>query len=175
MIALDLEEAYSHEDIPKEVIREAILRCLRELHFLGAEVPGVYGSMAAMSTQAFQVASTYVAGKLREAREKQEAFAAKEEHLADLATREYKFQDAWTKYQEFKDKHDGDKVRAFCDFLKSDIDLQGYSYFLVCYRIPMDERIYDNEEVIDAFNAHPVLHDREKSRMEINGNRADIY
>lgn len=50
-----------------------------------------------------------------------------------------------------------------------DLDLGGYAYYLIMWDIPQRYDFYDHDDLIAICNAHPRLHNRQKSRMRING------
>ena len=50
-----------------------------------------------------------------------------------------------------------------------DFDLAGYAYYLLTWDIPQRYNFYDHDDLIAIHNAHPRLHARSKSRMQING------
>ena len=49
------------------------------------------------------------------------------------------------------------KITGFCNLLKQHKNPEGYAYYLLGMKIPVEIGIWDTEKVIEAMNAHPVF------------------
>lgn len=57
------------------------------------------------------------------------------------------------------------------DQVRSRVEVSGYTYYLLHWKIPVDEGFFGTEPYIAMSNADPSLPDREPIRMEINGQK----
>lgn len=165
----DLRVKFSN--INEEKLHLAIVTGLSRLNELGAKHPNIHKSENGMYIEAFQHACIRVrslnalkqaAADIRE-REKQEAEAMvkaddRNEVLAGLLNMYSELKEYCVK-QEFENP----EVEAYKLFLKSDLsefDFGGYTCYVVAMKIPKQNNIYMNEEVVAAINAHPRLPNR---------------
>ena len=66
------------------------------------------------------------------------------------------------------------KVKAYIALLDWWENQGGVDYYIVAWKIPQEQGIYDTQEVIDAQNAHYALPNREgQTRMRVNGKKWD--
>ena len=66
------------------------------------------------------------------------------------------------------------KVKAYIALLDWWENQGGVDYYIVAWKIPHEQGIYDTQEVIDAQNAHYALPNREgPTRMRVNGKKWD--
>lgn len=153
-IISDLREHFV--SITNEELEAGTFAVLRRLHDLGAAHPNVYATAHNDNVQAFQAGCNKIISMRRSAEDKKEFEGIPHKN-------DEKAQAILSVWEELKEKLGA--VKAYKELLQMDsefLNMGGYGYFLVSYRIPMNEGIYNNDEVIDAHNAHPILHDRNK-------------
>ena len=164
--------------LSKPQLDKAVLEALGAMHNLGAYSPNIYKSTyAAMEgniyIKACQIAIISARQVLKRQKEADKMLEVNEsrndrQEIADVM---------WALYREIKADfvaHESKfpAVDAYEELLKvKNLDLSGYRIFLVFWRIPQDEGIFDHPRVIAACSAHPVLPDRGETKMRINNEK----
>lgn len=163
-----------YKDITESEMHRAILHGLSQLHEMGAKHPNIHRSENGMYIEAFKSAvhrvrsirvqdAAFKENRQRE-REAAEAMSKSSEH-SKIAAALY---DLFSKYKQYyaENEFENPAVEAYKYLVQndlSDFDLGGYAYYVVMMKIPIENEIYWNDQIIDAVNAQPQLGDRVKA------------
>lgn len=166
-------------NITPQSLDKAVLAGLHALHAHGAKHPNIHRTDNGIYLKGFQIAlakTQEIKAIVQAGTEKR-----KEEQATahDMAARDQKaasFYDLYSRYKEHyvKEGVDAPKIAAYKALLQTKgLDLQGYTYYVVAMKIPMEEGIYYEDEIVKIFNDHPRMPNREFGgpRMEINGEK----
>lgn len=166
-------------NITPQSLEKAVLAGLHALHEHGAKHPNIHRTDNGIYLKGFQIAIA----KTREIKSMVRASAEKrkEEQAAarDMAKRDEKAGSLYDLYSRYKEHYvktgvDKPKIAAYKALLQmKELDLEGYAYYVVAMKIPMEEGIYYDDEIVKVANEHPRMSDREFGgpRMEINGEK----
>lgn len=188
MFQQDIRAKFS--DIDQAMLEAGTIAGLYHLHELGAVHPNIYKSEGNMYVQAFQSALF----KVRELRarevqavETRQAEAETAEKMSLRSKEAAIVYDYFSQVKEwaFTQGYEYPALEAWKALLENkDIGLEGYTYFLVSWKIPNENvledgrspvLLYDHPEVIQLMNAHPRLPDRKgETKMEINHQKTNF-
>lgn len=157
--------------IDEDKLHRSVVTGLARLKELGAKHPNIHRSENGMYVEAFQHACIRVrtidainqtAIENRE-REKREA-----EEMSKANDRSELVSVLFDMYSDLKqhclvNEVENPEVEAYKLLLKADLsefDFGGYACYVIAMKIPKQNNIYFNEEVVDAINAHPRLPNR---------------
>ena len=156
-IVRDLKKEFD-DKISKGELELGTYAALEHMADNGAYHPSIYTAEGDMGIHAFQAACSVIRNERFQNQQRS--------HLADMGEglplpNFPKHQAIWDVYHELKGKVGA--IEAYKELIKMDsefLDLGGYGNFLLYITLPQREGIYYNEEVIQAVNDHPILHDR---------------
>lgn len=160
--------------IDEDKLHRAVVTGLVRLKELGAKHPNVHRSENGMYIDAFQHACIRVRSidaqnqSIQENRKREQEAA---EAMAKASNRNKTAAVLFDMYSDLKEycatnEFENPAVEAYKMLLKQDLsafDFGGYAYYVVAFKIPMENDIYYNEEVIAAINAHASLSNRRSS------------
>ena len=162
----DLVEKFP--DLPNPQLKEGILYGLETLQKIGAKSPNAYFSHTDMATQAFRAACNRVAALQKHDMDLERAQNYElvgDEELQQLQSKRERVRarllvqlENHIKVAIATGKQGVDaKIIGFCELLKENPNPQGYAYFLLSLKLPVELEIYDEERVISAHNAHSAF------------------
>ena len=166
-------------NITPQSLEKAVLAGLRALHEHGAKHPNIHRTDNGIYLKGFQIALA----KTREIKSMVQANAEKRkqeqktaQNMAEHDQKAASFYDLYSRYKEhyIKEGVDTPKIAAYRALLQTKgLDLEGYVYYVVASKIPLEEGILYDDAVVKIFNDHPRLHNREFGgpKMEINGEK----
>lgn len=185
----------------QESVKAGLLEALQYMNTTGQlETPALYLNNTRIATEAFRYAIAAANGKpLKRDRTPKEAAAAlayereatktaidaqrkeDEEMAKTLQERSPISASIHRYYNSAKsnlimngDNDSSAKVKAYIALLDWWENQGGVDYYIVAWKIPQEQGIYDTQEVIDAQNAHYALPNREgPTRMRVNGKKWD--
>lgn len=165
----DLRAKY--RDIDDKKIYQGIVTGLMRLRELGAKHPNIHRSENGMYIDAFKHACIRLNSieaqhtAIQESREREQLEI---EAMEKASARGNTAAPIFKLFSEYKAHYarngsDAPAVDTYKYLLANDLDkfdLDGYQYYVVMFKIPMQEDIYYKDEVVSAVNAHPRLGDR---------------
>ena len=184
----------------EDAVKAGLIEALQYMSTTGKnDTPSLYINDVHVATKAFQYAIAAAEGKPlqrdrtpkeiaaaleREAKATQGALEGSrqeaEERAKDLETRDKITAALYREYHKAKNILIGNgrnkkeaQIQSYVGLLKMWEYQGGIDYYVMRIKIPMEEGIYDEKEVIDAQNAHYLfkgLH-REGTRMMVNGKK----
>ena len=157
-----------------KAMHKALLAGLSALHEHGAFHPNVHKATENGNTNSIYLKGFHAA--IRQVRERAVAVKSyteqrqkereKSEAMAEQNTIAARLYEIYSQYKEHYVEAgvDNPKVAAYQMLMKiQDIQLEfnGYAYFVICMKIPQEQNIYYHDEVVKAWNEHPLTHTRE--------------
>lgn len=157
--------------IDEDKLHRAILQGLHRLNELGAKHPNIHRAENGMYIDAFRVAVQKVASidaqnrALQESRQREREAAEAMVQTSDQNKTAAVLYDMYGDFKEWCVKNDFENpaVEAYKRLLNVDLsafDFNGYACYVLAHKIPTENGIYYNEEVVEAINAHPRLYNR---------------
>lgn len=175
----DMREKFSEEgiELDSSLIEFGLMKALHYMSLENVEYPSKI--LPSVYIKAFGRAASSLRLKIAEKKQRIINEKIQDEVIEETAKRNKVASEILTCYSELKkEAHQQDinnpSVWAYKELLQDKrLDLSGYAYFFISYRLPSDEGIYNHPDVIAAHNNHPVLHKRGQVNMMINGERAN--
>lgn len=156
-LRLDFQNATSEE---LDIATKSVLIAMRQR---GMSSPKIYYEKNELVISAYQMGVEKLREMLRDREQKVDVAAWETERLASKPVQEI----VWERYAACKAHIKDIGVTEDIAFqswkmlvdrhLDSLLDLGGYAFFLVAWKIPQSEGIFDHEELIDICNAEPRL------------------
>lgn len=157
--------------IDEDKLHRAIVHGLGRLNEMGAKHPNIHKSENGMYIEAFKAATMKVRSidiqnrALQENRQRERETA---EAMARTSDRNKTAAVLYDMYSDLKqhctvNEFENPAVEAYKRLLKEDLsafDFNGYACYVLARKIPVENDIYFNEEVIKAINASPRLPNR---------------
>ena len=166
-------------NITPQSLDKAVLAGLHALHTHGAKHPNIHRTDNSIYLKGFQIAlakTKEIKAMAQASAEKRKEEQATARNMAERDGKAASLYDLYSRYKEHyvKEGVDKPKIAAYKALLQmKGVDLQGYAYYVVVMKIPMEEGIYYEDEIVNIFNDHPRMPNRESGgpRMEINGEK----
>lgn len=156
--------------IDDDKLYRAVVAGLSRLNELGAKHPNIHRAENGMYVEAFQHACIRVRSidaqhkAIQENRQREQEAAKMEANTSDGSKIAAKLYGMFSRYKEHFIAQGADEpaVEAYKHLLKNidGFDLGGYAYYVIVMKIPTEQEIYYNDEVVSAVNAHPRLLNR---------------
>lgn len=174
-IAKDIKEVLPK--LSKSELDKAVLDALKAMHNLGAEHPNIHRSGSTIYIRACQLAIVSAREAVVRSEKVREEQEESEESAERIADRNKVAGEIYVLYNElkaecFENDTEFPAVDAYVILLRvKNLDLSGYGNWMLFWRIPQDNEIWDHPKVIEACSNHPQLPNRGPTKMRINNEK----
>ena len=173
----DIRDKVRH--ITPQSLEKAVLAGLHALHEHGAKHPNIHRTDNGIYLKGFQIAlakAQEIKSMVKVSAEKRKQEQKIAQNMAASDQKAATLYDLYSRYKEhyIKEGVDEPKIAAYRALMQTKgLDLEGYAYYVVTMKIPTEEGILYDDEVVKIFNDHPRIHNMEFGgpRMEVNGEK----